>query len=30
MRILGLVKTSISGKLYSENQKVVITYVHDF
>ena len=30
MRILGLVKTRISGKSHSENQKVVISYVHDF
>ena len=26
MRILGLVKTRISGKSHSENQKVVILY----
>ena len=30
MRILGLVKTRISGKSHIENQKVVIPYVHDF
>ena len=30
MRILGLVKTRISGKSHSENHKVVIPYVHDF
>ena len=30
MRILGLVKTRISGKSHSENQKVVIPYVHNF
>ena len=30
MRILGLVKTCISGKSHIENQKVVIPYVHDF
>ena len=30
MRILGLVKTRISGKSHSGNQKVVIPYVHDF
>ena len=29
MHILGLVKTRISGKSHSENQKVVILYVHD-
>ena len=30
MRILGLVKTRISGKSHIENQKAVIPYVHDF
>ena len=30
MRILGLVKTRISGKSHIENQKVVFPYVHDF
>ena len=30
MGILGLVKTHISGKSHSENQKVVILHVHDF
>ena len=30
MRILGLVKIRISGKSHSENQKVIIPYVHDF
>ena len=30
MRILGLVKTCISGKSHSENQKVIIPYVNDF
>ena len=30
MRILGLVKTRISGKSHIENQKVVIPYAHDF
>ena len=30
MRILGLVRTRISGKSHIENQKVVIPYVHDF
>ena len=30
MRILGLVKTRISGISHSENQKLVIPYVHDF
>ena len=30
MPILGLVKTRISGKSHSGNQKVVIPYVHDF
>ena len=30
MRILGLLKTRISGKSHSENHKVVIPYVHDF
>ena len=29
MRILGLVKTHISGKSHIENQKVVIPYVYD-
>ena len=30
MRILGLGKTHISGKSHSEDQKVVIVFVHDF
>ena len=30
MQILRLVKTLISGKSHSENQKVEIPYVHDF
>ena len=30
MRILGAGKTHISGKSHSEDQKVVIVFVHDF
>ena len=30
MRILEPVKTRVSGKWHSENQKVVIQYMHDF